>query len=140
MKKLPPLLVAVLTLTLLGSDSPKDYDDRTQLAGIEGAWRRVEVKVNGQVQNDPGDPGLIFRGQKFEWTGGGGGPKGTYTFNTSHRPAHLDMKATDQPVNECIFQVDGEVLLLAFRRTGTGRPKNFEEQEVWVETFRRVRK
>jgi uncharacterized protein (TIGR03067 family) len=139
MKPIAPPLAAVLALMLLGSDSPKDYDDRTQVAGIEGAWRRVELKVNGLVQDDPGEPGLIFRGKKFEWTGAGSNPRGTYTLDTSQRPAHLDMKA-DQFVNECIYRVDGDVLLLAFRRTGSGRPMNFEEQEVWVETFRRARK
>ena len=38
------LLFAVLSVVpLLGSDSAKEYDDRTEVAGIEGTWRGTRI-------------------------------------------------------------------------------------------------
>jgi hypothetical protein len=41
------LLAALLVLSLLGSDSPREYDDRTQDMGIEGDWLLLRVETDG---------------------------------------------------------------------------------------------
>jgi hypothetical protein len=41
------LLPALLVLPLLGSDSPKEYDDKVAVAGIEGTWRLTEYELDG---------------------------------------------------------------------------------------------
>jgi hypothetical protein len=37
----------LLSAVALGSDSPKEYDDKTEVAGIEGTWQLTEDEFNG---------------------------------------------------------------------------------------------
>jgi hypothetical protein len=41
------LLVALPVVPLLGSDSPEEYDDRTERVGIEGTRRWTEIEYKG---------------------------------------------------------------------------------------------
>ena len=44
------LLVGVLLSGMaLGSDSPKEYDDATQIDGLEGTWQAVSVENLGEL-------------------------------------------------------------------------------------------
>ena len=49
MHRLSLLLAVLLVLPLFGSDSPKEYDDRAKIAGIEGVWRLTDSTQNGNV-------------------------------------------------------------------------------------------
>ncbi len=48
------LLVAVG----LGSDSPKEYDDGTEVAGVEGTWRLTEITNYGRKEK-PDTPMVV---------------------------------------------------------------------------------
>ncbi len=41
------LVGMLLSAGALASDSPKEYDDRTEKGGLEGTWRRIAVQVEG---------------------------------------------------------------------------------------------
>jgi uncharacterized protein (TIGR03067 family) len=130
------LLVGVLlALPLLASDEPKGYNDPALAIGLEGAWRLVHVTKDGQEVPTEG-LGLIFRGQRFEWTGSALDPSGTYRIDTGR--GHLDLLGPDGN-NECLFRLDGDVLVIAFRSDTNNRPQGFAEKNTYVETFRRVK-
>ena len=45
MRRLSLLPAALFVVSLFGSDSPKEYDDKTEIVGIEGTWRLIEMGV-----------------------------------------------------------------------------------------------
>ena len=44
----------LLCVMALGSDSPKEYDDKTEYVGIEGTWRLTDVEYEGRKTNPYG--------------------------------------------------------------------------------------
>jgi hypothetical protein len=89
-KKLLPLLAALVIAPLLGSDSPTEYDGRTQMANLEGTWRLVKIKRGDQDGKDPPWE-LVFRaGGTYSWVGPGR-VDGTYKVDAGRVPGHLDL-------------------------------------------------
>jgi hypothetical protein len=82
------LVVAVLlVLPLFGSDSPKEYDDKTENVGIEGKWRLIDGKNV-----------VTFRSGTYTVDDGDGNPwRGTYRTDKSHYPHHLDLFPSNGP-------------------------------------------
>jgi uncharacterized protein (TIGR03067 family) len=111
-RRLP--LAALLVLPLLGSDSPKEYDDRAQDTGIEGAWRFVYCETGGvRTDADPVWP-CVYKGGKFTWLGHDE-VDGMYKVNDRVRPARLTKHTiiTDTTY-KCIFRFDVDTLLVAY--------------------------
>jgi uncharacterized protein (TIGR03067 family) len=124
MRHLTLLFVALLILPLLGSDSPKEYNDRTvQENDIQGTWRS-----DGAV--------LRFRAGKLFTLDGYSLPR-DYTTDTTCKPAHLDV-ANGSGQIKFIYQIKGDLLEIAFRPTGQ-RPKSFDDADVRVFTYKRVK-
>src|SRR5436309_543639 len=49
MRRMVSPLTAVLVVALLGSDSPREYDDATENVSLEGSWEQVGAVWNGHV-------------------------------------------------------------------------------------------
>jgi uncharacterized protein (TIGR03067 family) len=142
-KKLTPLLAALLVAPLLGSDAPRDYDGRIEAAdvNIEGTWQLVGIKHRGQEQ-PPNGWNLVFQaGGKYAWEGMIR-VEGTYKLNGGRTPPHLDLLPTvpGGHTAQCIFRIDGDVLVIVFYEPEEKRPRGFTDEGVKVLTLKRLRK
>src|SRR5689334_19381814 len=111
MRRMIWLLAGVLLVVpSLGSDSPKGYDGATiQEDDLQGEWRTV----NRDWTADRQSPDLTFRGGKYVAAVGGFAEVGTYTIDTSRRPAHLNQTTVSRfgPLyRNCIYRIDGDTL------------------------------
>jgi uncharacterized protein (TIGR03067 family) len=141
MRRLIPLFATLLALMVLGSDSPKGYDDQARDAGIEGVWLLVRVEVGGIGQVEEPGQFYTYRDGKFCWAGKEDFT-GTYTVDTRYRPARLTERTTiTQGTFRCIFQIDRDTLRVGYLRTGSDKyPSDFRDREnLVVEVYRRVR-
>jgi uncharacterized protein (TIGR03067 family) len=144
--KLPRCLVVVLlVLPALASDSPRDDDSATVAAGVEGTWELLGYTFDGRPGNTGSDWGMIFRAGEWEWTGSSQNPKGNYTVDRRHSPAWVDRTTTNYAANytlKGIYRIDGNILKMAWFPNSDARPQNFDpspDHAVCVATFRRVR-
>jgi hypothetical protein len=137
MRRTTLLLPALLVLPLLGSDSPKDYDDRAQEDGIEGVWQLVRTEVGGVARDEQPGQFYTYRVGKFVWPAGP--TTGTYSVDSSFQPPRLTENA---PIGETrnIFQIRGVTLRVAQRKFGEGYPQGFDDRKnLIVGVFKRVR-
>jgi uncharacterized protein (TIGR03067 family) len=130
-----PLVGVLIPVVALASDSPKEYDDKTEIIGIEGTWRMVGNEKN------------VLTCHSGTWTidrGDGGSPwDGTYRIDINQKPAHLDRFYANGPYTgstfKYIYQIDGDVLRIGFGYMGSTRPQGFKDDGVRVATYKRVR-
>jgi uncharacterized protein (TIGR03067 family) len=136
----PHLLIAALVIVpLLGSDSPRDYDDATQDAGIEGDWLLIRVEVDGEaLRDEKADRATTYRAGNFCW---GGLTDGTYTIDSRFRPARLtEHTLVSDTTYRNVFQIDGNTLRVAYLKSQSDYPTGFRDRrELIVEVYRRVR-
>ena len=138
----------LLVVVGLGSNSTKDYDDRTELNNIQGGWRLTKLESNGKefhlgsIQNSV----RIYRsGACTDRSGIGDRFIGHYRVDPSRKPAHLDMILSFGPRKgetlKCIYQIDGDTLRTAFMEGGNDmrRPQGFNDKDIVVYTYKRVK-
>ena len=134
-------MVVVLGL-LLGSDSPKDYDDRIAPASLVGTWNLLRLTRNGQ-DDKAVEWNLVFRADTYSWVGTVQ-VDGTYKINTGRTPAELDLSPMVAPrqskTSRCIFRIDGDTLLIALFEPETERPRSFGDKDIQTLTLQRVKK
>jgi uncharacterized protein (TIGR03067 family) len=140
------LLSTILLLAVgLGSDSPKEYDDATQMVGLEGSWRLVMIEYQGRRTRQSG-AGVTFRRGTYTWTGSPNGPKnGNYIIDPKQKPAQLALTNTDGPMkgrtDKEIYRIDGDTLTMAmFLTKGEERPQSFDvKKDLVLWTFKRLK-
>jgi uncharacterized protein (TIGR03067 family) len=136
------VLAVLLTLPLLGSGSSKEYDDRTEMTGIEGTWQLLAVEHDGKKVN-PITWVLTFRRGRFtrEDSNGGKG-EGVYRFDSKQKPYHVDFifePGTNYASTSEIAEMHGDILSMAWDRSGQHRPGSFHDREIWIGTFKRLK-
>jgi len=119
----------LLCVVALGSDSPKEYDDKTENVGIEGRWRLTEIiDWNGEKQGIQD-----MRPFRFE----------NYRIDKNHNPPHLDRSFADFKGRtfRFIYQLDGDTLRIAGNERGNfgRRPEGFNDIGNYVWTYKRVK-
>jgi hypothetical protein len=127
-------------LPLLGSDSPRDYEN-TAVAGdpLAGEWTRVNLVLAG---SDLGAPLWVisFRDGKYTAHIGSAPETGTYTVNG----LNVDMVRTGGAAcytwGHFLFRVAGDTLKLSYYNGAAQRPKTFGGKDMAISTFERVRK
>jgi hypothetical protein len=142
MRRLLPLFAVLFVGLLLGSDSPREYED-SAVSGdpLAGEWTRVKLVLAG---DDLGAPPwfITFRDGKYSarLADGGAAETGTYTVNGGR----LDMVRTGGIVcnssGHFLFRVDGDTLQLSYYNGATRRPETFGGKDMALSTFKRVRK
>src|SRR5947207_2777300 len=129
-----------LVLPLLGSDSPKGYDDRTEADELQGAWRAVAWESAGVRHADEGAVIHTFRGGRW-WTCLVGDPVGAYAADAGHYPARLDKTEFlgDGEVQtwKCIYRREGDTLRIAATSEAGRRPKSFDDKDTFIFTYQR---
>jgi len=82
----------LLCVVALGSDSPKEYDDRTVYCGIEGTWQLAKVELGGRNEEPACQSVMSFHAGTWELKESDGGwYKGTYCTDSTQKPPHLDL-------------------------------------------------
>ena len=135
----------LLSLVVLGSGSPKEYDGRIKV--IEGTWRLIQTEYEGKKESPPSYEDVItcYSGILADSKSSSRckyridpGPTG--------KPPHLDLlplSGTGE-AEKCIYQVDGDTLrtasfLIVFGGEETHRPREFNGDNVLVNTYKRVK-
>jgi uncharacterized protein (TIGR03067 family) len=137
----------LLCVAALGSDSPKEYDDKTEVRDeLEGTWERTDFTYFGRKLELPYQEVATFRHgiltRKFS---PGETVPGSYRINPTRSPAHLDW--TPSTV-ECkgqtlkwIYKVKADTLKIANVATPNDeqRPKGFGDDNLSVSTYKRLK-
>jgi uncharacterized protein (TIGR03067 family) len=141
------LITVLLVVVGLGSDSPRKYDDRTEIDGIEGTWRLVAMETAGGRESQAPRAAIeltTYRRGRFAWPVGGGNVVGSYWTDTERLPAHLDELPEGGPTKgnmwKNIYEFRGDTLRVAYLPSGVERPKHFDDKGVIVLVFKREKK
>jgi len=136
MRHLSLLFAVLFVVPLLGSDSPKEYDDRAEEAGIEGDWLLVQTEEDGNGFAVLPDHVYSYRASTFHWSSGAWG---TYSVDHRFRPTRLTERSTMGYTQRSIFQIDGKTLRVAYLKSGDDYPDGFRDARgLHVEVYRRV--
>lgn len=143
MRRLSLLFAVLLIVPLLGSNSPKEYDDRTEEVGIEGTWQLLAVERNGEKVN-PITWVLALRGGKFTRADSDGDKvNGVYRFDTTQKPYHLDLipePGTKYVRSAEIAEIHGPTLKTAWTSScWANRPSSLHDKDIYVGTFKRLK-
>jgi uncharacterized protein (TIGR03067 family) len=104
------VLLAFAAVCVLGSDSPKDYDDRAEQSGLEGTWQAVECNYCGERSTSVQRWTLTLRRGTFsEDMGDDGWQRGTYRLDTTHSPCRLDLNGWRK-----IYELKRDTLRIAY--------------------------
>jgi uncharacterized protein (TIGR03067 family) len=133
----------LLSVVALGSDSPKEYDDKTDVVGIEGTWRLIDGEFNGE-KIKPSTQLLmtICKGNYTIAELGGSTERGNYRIDTTRKPPHLDRSPSiNSGAEKFIYQIDGSTLKTAGIATAdeVRRPQGFNDKGVVVLIYKRVK-
>jgi uncharacterized protein (TIGR03067 family) len=138
---------ALLSMVVLGSDSPKEYDDKTEAVGIEGTWRQTGTERNGSNRRVVGQQILAFRrGTYTIQLSDADKIQETYRIDPTFKPPHLDQIVATGPAQgqtfKSIYQLDGDTLRIARFSGHKGRverPQGFNDKGLSVMIFKRVK-
>jgi uncharacterized protein (TIGR03067 family) len=138
------LSIALLCGVAMGSDSPKEYDGRTEVAGIEGTWRLTEAAVGGRSGFTIVTQVIFFRSGLVKINGRGDTERGNYRIDRTPNPLHLDWMPSNGDFKgqtlKFIYQIDGDTLRMARMDSDLSlHPQGFNGEDVLVETYKRVR-
>jgi uncharacterized protein (TIGR03067 family) len=147
MRRTVLLLAGVLlAVVALGSDSPKDYDDKTEVAGIEGTWRLIELESSGKKQKPSTQHVLTIHNGTYTYVDGEGDPvRVNCQIDPARNPPHLNIiPSIGFYQGVTIYQIKGDTLRIAKLPIILGdqrpkRPQGFNDQDVHIETYKRVK-
>jgi uncharacterized protein (TIGR03067 family) len=144
MRRATLLLASLLVLPLLGSGSPREYDDHTKTIGLEGTWQIVSINIAGQQSIVTKHCVQTFRDGKWFYSQEDGfSAGGTYTTDKSRSPAFLDETRMEPSprTTKIIYRIDGATLQTAFSDANDGgRPTGFREEGIHIINWKRVSK
>ena len=143
MRRLSLLFAVLFVVPLLGSDSPKEYDDRTENVGIEGTWRMTEQELKGQKITDVKCVDTFRNGiYTFQWDNKRP-TRWNYRIDTACKPHHLETPLPNElnkGVLMFIYQIDGDKLRMAmFIPPEMRYPRDFHDAGIVIYTYKRVK-
>jgi uncharacterized protein (TIGR03067 family) len=143
MRRAVLLLAGVLLCVVaLGSDSPKEYDDKTMVDPLEGRWQMIEWTCDGEKLNGIPEERVYHNGTyTINWSDGDTW-RGSYRIDPTRKSSHLDWipsggSGKGQTFMN-IYQVDGDTLRIA-AVNGKQHPQCFKDKGVYVTTYKRVK-
>jgi uncharacterized protein (TIGR03067 family) len=146
MRRTVLVLAGVLLATVaLGSDLPKEYDGSTETDGIGRTLRLTDAECNGQKM-DFFECVLTCRVGTYTANHKDGDTlRGSYRIDTTRKPPHLDWMPSNGvyvgQTRKFICQIDGNTLRIASMASlgDLRRPQGFNDRDVLVETYKRVK-
>ena len=141
MRRFALLFAVLFVLPVLGSDSPKEYDDKMEYVGIEGTWRQIEIDYHGKTSNPTSEVSLTVRSGTFVFNlSDGNGLQGNFRIDPTRKPPHLDYMPNGSLTGQTlmhIYQIDSNTLRIAYLDIAF-RPQEFTQVDI-VETYKRVK-
>jgi uncharacterized protein (TIGR03067 family) len=136
---------AVIVFIALGISSaapiPKELKTANDHESIVGNWKCESLSSHGRPQQNVEN--IVFQ---FTAKGTCGNtpyavePNATYTLDQSETPRRLKWVAPPNTVWQCVYQLDGDKLTLAFVEANTELPKKIEPaKNLTVYTFSRIK-
>jgi uncharacterized protein (TIGR03067 family) len=135
----------LLAIVVIGSDSPKGYDDSVTMDELEGTWQWTEFEnaLTGKYQPTHYSE-MTYRNGTFaltvpDW-------HGRYHLDPTHKPARIDWTAANYGYQgktlQYIYQIDGDTLRIGgFPGESTKpRPQGFNIPGLTVWTYKRVKR
>jgi uncharacterized protein (TIGR03067 family) len=138
-KCLIPLLIVLFVVPLFGSDSPKEYDGKTESVGIEGKWRLIELELNGLKDEPVHQEEITVRSGTYTINNDSGTIRKNYRLDTTQKPPHLDWILPSGETLKFIYQIDGDRLRVAVNTAINKRPQEFKGLFILVATYKRVK-
>ena len=146
MRRLSLLLIVLVVIPLFGSDSPKEYDDKTEAAGIEGTWRLTEYELDGAKHEPNFRCVLTLRNGTFtvNYSNDEDTIRGSYRLDTTRKLPHLDWLPSNGSSKgqmlKFIYQIDRDTLRTAIMNAdGTRPPQGFSDKGVVVHNYKHVK-
>jgi len=143
MHRLSLLFTVLVVVPLFGSDSPKEYGDRTEADELQGIWQTVARESAGVRQADKGGVIHTFRDGQC-WNCLVADPVGAYRADASHSPARLDrtefLGGGKVQTWKCIYRRDGDTLRIATTSETGRRPQSFDDKDIFIVTYQRIKK
>jgi uncharacterized protein (TIGR03067 family) len=144
MRRTALLLVGLLSVMVQATESPKEYNDKTEIADIEGTWQLIECECNGAKVEMSGEV-MTFRSGTYTYLYSDGEMRrGNYCIDTTRKPPHLDLLPSKGPYKgqtlTNIYQVDGDKLEWAQALDERDpRPEKFTDRNVEIYRYKRVK-
>jgi uncharacterized protein (TIGR03067 family) len=147
MRRLSLVLAAVFVLPLIGSDSPKGYDDRAEEPGIEGTWRAMTFEYRGDKRQPERQSVITFCGGTLtcDWSDGDLW-QGNYRIDPSRKPPYLDWIPSKGyfagKTLRALYERNGDTLRIVYLPSMgyDQRPQSFNDYHVLIWTYQRVKK
>jgi uncharacterized protein (TIGR03067 family) len=144
MRRLILLLPTLLVFSLLGSDSPRDYNEATEAVGVEGRWQLTEYVFKGETRKPDFQAVITCHNGSFTCEYSTGDKvSGRYCTDTACEPPHLDWRPSNGnnqgQVLRFIYRLRGNILLVGGVDEGEQRPRSFNDQLIFVSSYKRVK-
>ena len=133
------LASVLLAVVMMASDSPKEYDGRTEVSGLKGTWRLIKSEFDGR-EVETLHVTATFCGRLFRFNySDGGNIQGSYRIDLMCKPPQLDLVPSNgfrkgQTLGR-IYQIDGNTLRIAVW-DGNGRLQGGPGEGVSVDTYK----
>jgi uncharacterized protein (TIGR03067 family) len=131
----------LLCVVALGSDSPKEYDDKVKANELEGTWELSALECRG-TNLSSSQLTLTVRDTTYTSSSNGISHSGYCHFDSSRTPATLDLilsSGKDKGKTQMrIYEVKGDMLKIA-SGGGLQYPHGFNDKDVVVWTYKRVK-
>jgi uncharacterized protein (TIGR03067 family) len=137
------LLAALLAVSSLGSDAPKEYDGIAAWDdGLQGSWQLILSETSDWSLTSDGLVTTYRNGTRSIAY-----PDGicdcAYRADVASRPTQLDiiqMEGEEQGgTRQSIYRVEGRTLWVAEYQKKPGRPQSFEDAGLIIRTYKRVK-
>jgi uncharacterized protein (TIGR03067 family) len=136
----------LLSVVALGSDSPKEYDDKADMDEVRGTWRLVDIEVDGHKWMFPHQCVMTNRSGISTYVYSHRGTiQGTYRIDPTCKPSRYDNVPLTGSLKgqtlRWIYAIDGDTLRIANLSDGSShaRPQEFNDKGLAILTYKRVK-
>jgi uncharacterized protein (TIGR03067 family) len=99
----------------------------------------VAVEIDGKRLRMKVPTELTFRAGRWQIADRNTVGTGGYTAEAGRKPAHLDV-VTAGETNKYLYRIDGDTLRMARTKNGDPRPNTFDDADLVVFFYQRVKK
>jgi uncharacterized protein (TIGR03067 family) len=141
-----PVSILFLVLPLLGSDSPKDYDESaTVVNNLEGTWKLVEVDGGGKKSPVLSKTLITIRGRDYISASDSEVDHGTFVVKSAYTPPRIYIVWSDgyykgQTMMVTFRMSDKDTLIISSYHTITTNdsgPVGFDSEKYGLWTYKR---
>jgi uncharacterized protein (TIGR03067 family) len=147
MRRLSLLFAVLVVVLLLGSDSPRDYDDKVKIVDeVDGTWKLIWIEYGGLIAGCRKD--LVMNCSKGTYIVNYGGveeERGCYRIEPTRKPPQFDYTPSNgehqSQTSRCIYEIQGDTLKIVEMPLwgDTRRPQGFKDKGVRILNYKRIK-